>query len=358
MKWVFIIIALASAVFAGAMGSDVLTNRRTNDDGLVHTADEILHSNEEDSSIHRLLQQDSQMQRNQNQSRNPNRDRNRQPNRQQNGGRNRDRNRHSGGVCTPFGSQCDPTQSNCCQGGCNMSTHQCFCQDNGGLCFNKGGEDNFCCSNRCGDDGLCSCIAMGESCDVGGAFCCGGLTCSNDGQCIQGTNTAVATEQPTPLPIPRPSLEPTVLPTPRPTLMPTPEPTEQPTPLPTLRPSPKPTTEQPTPLPTPHPSPDQQLSVLHHVHRQNQLLCLHYSHRRDLLLILHNVQLQYQLPNLLVNAEDMVVLAMDSITCAARVYVEKMRLVKIDATELEIIALECMNLVARDCVVKMECVLE
>ncbi len=45
---------------------------------------------------------------------------------------------------------------------------------------------------------------------------------------------------------------------------------------------------------------------------------------------------------------------MDSITCAAQVSVEKMGHVRIDAIDLDKVALECMSLVARDSVVQME----
>lgn len=47
---------------------------------------------------------------------------------------------------------------------------------------------------------------------------------------------------------------------------------------------------------------------------------------------------------------------MGSITCAARVSVEKTIRVRVDAIVLDKVALEYMSLVARDSVVKMECV--
>jgi hypothetical protein len=91
-------------------------------------------------------------------------------------------------VCLPSKSYCDFTSAPCCQGGCTAA-NTCYCQKNQGLCFNVGKEDNFCCSNKCGSDGRCECIAEDESC-AAGDFCCDGLTCKG-GKCVDsGSNDA------------------------------------------------------------------------------------------------------------------------------------------------------------------------
>ncbi|KAL3770571.1 hypothetical protein ACHAWO_000931 [Cyclotella atomus] len=91
-------------------------------------------------------------------------------------------------VCLSSKSYCDFTSAPCCQGGCT-SANTCYCQQNQGLCFNVGKEDNFCCSNKCGSDGRCECIAEDESC-AAGDFCCDGLTCKG-GKCVDsGSNDA------------------------------------------------------------------------------------------------------------------------------------------------------------------------
>ena len=89
-------------------------------------------------------------------------------------------------TCLPSKSFCDSDTAPCCQGGCT-SSNTCYCQQNDGLCFNIGEQDNFCCSNKCGTDGRCECIAEEESC-AAGDFCCDGLTCKG-GKCVDsGSN--------------------------------------------------------------------------------------------------------------------------------------------------------------------------
>lgn len=89
-------------------------------------------------------------------------------------------------ICLPSESYCDSDTSPCCQGGCTTD-NTCHCQNNDGLCFNAGKEDNFCCSNKCGTNGRCVCVEEEESC-AAGDFCCSGLTC-RDGKCIDsGSN--------------------------------------------------------------------------------------------------------------------------------------------------------------------------
>ena len=89
----------------------------------------------------------------------------------------------NGDTCLPHQSSCTDHTTNCCQGGCS-SNKQCYCQNNGGLCFNFGSTDIFCCSNKCGNDGRCECIAKNESCEVGDGHCCDGLVCGGNGRCI------------------------------------------------------------------------------------------------------------------------------------------------------------------------------
>lgn len=94
-----------------------------------------------------------------------------------------DRRLANGGTCSAKGADCTSQNPNCCQGGCN-SSKKCFCQANGGTCFNPGGAENFCCSNKCGSNGKCACIAKGGSCAVGGGYCCDGLTCGSNKTCV------------------------------------------------------------------------------------------------------------------------------------------------------------------------------
>lgn len=93
----------------------------------------------------------------------------------------------SDGTCLPSPNTCSDYTSNCCQGGCS-SDNKCFCQNNGGLCFNLDSTDKFCCSNKCGSNGLCQCIGRGESCAVGGEYCCDGLRCNSRGKCVARNN--------------------------------------------------------------------------------------------------------------------------------------------------------------------------
>ena len=103
-------------------------------------------------------------------------------------------------TCMAEGADCSGSQTAlCCQGGCSWS-ETCFCQPNDGLCFNFGEEDRFCCSNRCGHDGRCQCIAEGESC-AAGDYCCGGLNCVG-GTCSGDTSA----------PSPEPTLNPSASP--------------------------------------------------------------------------------------------------------------------------------------------------
>lgn len=221
MKRIILVISSAVLLLLGAQKYLSASQSKIKDD-LVYTASAVDDVEQLSINIDRSLQDDNdQRQRNRNQNRD--RDRNRNPDRDRDRNRQQNRNRNSD-VCTPFGSSCDPNQSSCCQGGCSVSTQQCFCQANGGSCFNHGGRDSFCCSNRCGDDGKCSCIAEGQSCAVGDDFCCEGLTCDDSGMCVQGP-TAQPTPPPTPLPTQQPSREPTDHPTPAPSPKPTPEPT-------------------------------------------------------------------------------------------------------------------------------------
>ena len=102
-------------------------------------------------------------------------------------------------TCLADGADCSGSSTQCCQGGCSWSKN-CFCQPNRGLCFNFGGKDLFCCSNRCGLDGQCECIAEGDSC-AAGDYCCDGLNCIG-GFCSTDTNA------PSPEPTADPSASP------------------------------------------------------------------------------------------------------------------------------------------------------
>lgn len=105
-----------------------------------------------------------------------------------------DRRLANDGTCSASGDDCTSQNPSCCQGGCN-SSKKCFCQANGGMCFNPGSAENFCCSNKCGSDGKCACIAKGKSCAIGGGYCCDGLTCGADKTCA--AKAAGPTRKPT-----------------------------------------------------------------------------------------------------------------------------------------------------------------
>lgn len=90
-------------------------------------------------------------------------------------------------VCIPDEGSCSPIDK-CCQGGCS-TLGQCTCQANNQWCFNYNGIDSFCCSNWCGANGRCKCIPKGESCAVGGEYCCNGLVC--DGHSLTCTDQTI-----------------------------------------------------------------------------------------------------------------------------------------------------------------------
>lgn len=87
-------------------------------------------------------------------------------------------------ICKADKSSCSSTDK-CCQGGCSTSG-KCTCQPNKQWCFNYGSTDSLCCSNLCGTNGRCKCIPQGNSCAVGGEYCCNGLVCDGDSlTCIE-----------------------------------------------------------------------------------------------------------------------------------------------------------------------------